>query len=292
MKKRQISNETFISEFIDVSAWKEARKTLINGIINDNGSDDDWKNAYKLFEGRITTRFLNPIKWILEREVNRGEGFSVVAIQCILIEFLEAFKQGKVYTTSEKPREFEYNASIKLFRDFLMNNEPFSKDFKTIKNADGFYHNIRCGLLHEAATKETSKINNVSSHNMIVFFEKNDPMNMRIYRENFNQALLEYIKKYKENILIKKEFKTNFIRKMDDICGIKHAYYFAYGSNILTSRLLTRLGKYHLAFSASLKDYEFIYNKKGKDGTAKANLQKKEGSTVYQQFPLKYNIYI
>jgi hypothetical protein len=46
------------------------------------------------FYTRIKTRFLNPIDWILEKRHDKGEGFSVVALQRILIEFLEAFYQG------------------------------------------------------------------------------------------------------------------------------------------------------------------------------------------------------
>lgn len=60
---------------------------------------------------------------------------------------------------------------------------------------------------------------------------------------------------------------------MDDICGIKHEYYFAYGSNMLPERLLERIGKYHTAFPVYLSDYRFVYNKKSCDGTTKANIE-------------------
>ena len=72
-------------------------------------------------ESNLRTRFLNPIDWILEKRHDCGEGFSVVALQCVLIEFLEAFYQGSLYTTSKKPREFEYNSSKQLFSDFRNN---------------------------------------------------------------------------------------------------------------------------------------------------------------------------
>ena len=60
---------------------------------------------------------------------------------------------------------------------------------------------------------------------------------------------------------------------MDDICGVKHEYYFAYGSNMLPERLLERIGKYHTAFPVYLSDYRFVYNKKSCDGTTKANIE-------------------
>jgi len=280
MSKGKIQNDTFISAFINVGQWADYRKQLIEGVLWDRCNEDDWMAAFKLLHTRIKTRFLNPIDWILEKRSDVGEGFSVVALQCILIEFLEATYQGKIYTTSRQPRPFEYNSSKQLFSDFLLNHKPFSEYFKSKANANGFFDNIRCGLLHEAATKEKSRINNAPSHNMLVLFEANDPRNMRIYRENFYRAILEFIEEYRVELLSNRELQINFIRKMDDICGIKRAYYFAYGSNMLPERLLERIKKYHLGFKAEFPGYKFIYNKKSKDGTAKANVEKDDAAKV------------
>ena len=281
MTKGNIQDDTFISAFINVGQWKKVRGQLINGIIWGNSKESEWEVVFELLHTRIKTRFLNPIDWILEKRYDSGEGFSVVALQCILIEFLEAFYQGKIYTTSKKPRKFEYNSSKQLFSDFLMNHEPFSNHFTSKNNANGFFNNIRCGLLHEAATKETSKINNAPSHDMLVLFESNDSSNMRIYRENFYKAIKEFIESYRTELLSNMELQINFIRKMDYICGIKHAYYFAYGSNMLPKRLLERIKKYHTVFQVVLPDHEFIYNKKSIDGTAKANVKSNDGKEVH-----------
>ena len=67
---------------------------------------------------------------------------------------------------------------------------------------------------------------------------------------------------------------------MDDICGIKHAYYFAYGSNMFPERLHDRIKKHHTAFPATLPNYLFTYNKKSVDGTAKANIKPNNGTEV------------
>lgn len=280
-EKEKIKDDTFISVFIDVSEWKKQRLKLLKSVVEDTTANSEWKSAFNLLYTRIETRFLNPIDWILEKQHNAGEGFSIVALQCILIEFLEAFYQGKIFTASSEPKEFEYNSSKKLFRDFLMKREPFSKYFTSNASADGFYDNIRCGLIHEAATKKTSRINNAPTHKMLVKFEENDPSNMRIYRENFYKAIRDYIETYKSKLLSEKELKINFIRKFDNICGIKHNYYFAYGSNMDPERLIKRIKKYHKAFLVTLSDYKFIYNKKSIDGTAKANIMPNEGTVVH-----------
>lgn len=281
MSKGKIQDDTFISAFINVAEWKNAREKLICGILWGNGKKAEWKAAFELLYTRIRTRFLNPIDWILEKRHDVGEGFSVVALQCILIEFLEAFYQGKIFTTSKAPQEFEYNSSKQLFSDFLMKHKPFSEHFTTKANANGFFDNVRCGLLHEAATKKTSRINNAPTHDMLVLFEANDPSNMRIYRENFYRAIIEFVESYKSELLSSRALQINFIRKIDDICGIKHAYYFAYGSNMLPERLLERIRKYHTSFQASLSNHKFTYNKKSIDGTAKANIEPNDNAIVY-----------
>lgn len=269
MSKGKIQDDTLISAGISVAEWKEKRGRLISY----DCSKPEWEEAFQLLHVRIKTRFLNPIDWILEKRQDEGEGFSVVALQCILIEFLEAFYQGKIYSTSGSPRKFEYNSSKQLFCDFLTKHKPFSDYFISKDNANGFFDNIRCGLLHEAATKKTSRINNAPAHNKLVSFEPNDQSNMRLYRENFYQAILKFIETYKSELLSCRTLQINFVRKMDDICGIKHEYYFAYGSNMLPERLLERIGKYHTAFPVYLSDYRFVYNKKSCDGTTKANIE-------------------
>jgi cation transport regulator ChaC len=115
---------------------------------------------------------------------------------------------------------------------------------------------------------------------MLVLFEPKDPRNMRIFRENFSRAIQEYIEAYRLELLSKMELQINFVRKIEDICGIKRAYYFAYGSNMLPERLIERIERYHTAFKAVLPRHKFIYNKKN-DGTAKANIEPVDGVEVH-----------
>jgi len=56
-------------------------------------------------------------------------------------------------------------------------------------------------------------------------------------------------------------------------------YYFAYGSNMLTSRLEERVGKVALHGVGVLKDYVFKFNKISQDG-GKANIEPCSGSEV------------
>lgn len=278
---RRIQDDTRVSKLLTVEDWKTLRKDLINDFRQDSYNKALWEDAYSYFIDRVNSRFLNPIHWILRNGRNQGEGFSVVALQCILIEFFESFYQGKVYTTSkEDVQPYEYNSSSSLFRNFLMTHPPFSSYFTESRTADGFYTNIRCGLLHEARTKQTSRIKKNSQGNRLLDFIENDTKNMIIYRENFHQAIVQYLDLYKTELFQKKALMINFIRKFDDICGIKRAYYLAYGSNLEKGRLLERINKFHTASKAILPGYRFVYNKKSVDGTSKANITLTEGSEV------------
>lgn len=277
---KRIKASTRISKELKVKDWEKQRELLIQDIFLDHHNSDLWEKAYAYFFDRINSRFLNPIKWILEKKKHKGEGFSVVALMCIVLELLEAFYQGKVYTTSDRPQPYEYNSSRELFRSFLRKHYPFSQFFKTNKSADGFYANIRCGLLHEAATKETSLIKKNIEGDQFIEFIDNDKSNLIIYRENFHEAILAFIENYKNELFKNTNLKINFIRKLDDICGIRRTYYFAYGSNLEKTRLRDRIKKFHSTAKATLKDYQFCYNKKGIDGTSKANIIPKEHAEV------------
>jgi gamma-glutamylcyclotransferase len=57
-------------------------------------------------------------------------------------------------------------------------------------------------------------------------------------------------------------------------------YYFAYGSNMSLKRLEERIGKVIHCGTAWLKNYSFSFNKRGSDGTGKANLVPNSSSAV------------
>ena len=48
--------------------------------------------------------------------------------------------------------------------------------------------------------------------------------------------------------------------------------YFAYGSNMLSERLRSRITSLNIVSRASLKDRKMVFNKRSKDGSGKANL--------------------
>lgn len=194
--------------------WIE-RKAELEAELENN---ELWKKAYNDFcFNRINERYLKPIKAIsaIDPKNPKGEGFSIISIICCLIEFLEALYQGKNYKQRNVPSNYKYNDVIEMFISFLTNRGRF-KDYFDEKLAKEFYKKVRCGLLHELQTKDNWTINVYGDHLL-----NKEGEYWRIDRENFFEAIKEFIDDYKKELLQNKERKLAFIRKFDYICQIQ-----------------------------------------------------------------------
>ncbi len=58
-------------------------------------------------------------------------------------------------------------------------------------------------------------------------------------------------------------------------------WYFAYGSNLSEDRMRKRTGSAHTPTVAHIRGYRFAFNKRGRDGTAKANIMPDEDAMVW-----------
>lgn len=56
--------------------------------------------------------------------------------------------------------------------------------------------------------------------------------------------------------------------------------YFAYGSNMKTERLVSRVGEVKILGRAVIEDYQLSFNKLGDNGSGKANIYTKNDSSV------------
>lgn len=92
------SGSTDIAGWKTVDDWTGLRTQLLAA-----ANDSLWTTAFKdFFLSRLSLRYLNPIKVLQENGTFQGEGFSIVAIQCALIEFLESTLQGRSYRYPRK----------------------------------------------------------------------------------------------------------------------------------------------------------------------------------------------
>jgi hypothetical protein len=191
--------------------WRLLKQRLI-----ENSCEETWKEALDdYFLKRLNLRYLNPIKVLRKHGTSSGEGFSILAILCTLIEFLESTVKGFNYRylkNGEKLGEFEYSKSSKLFKDFLCNREPFNKEFDS-ELATNFYINIRCGLLHEAQTKNRWRIRAKNKKGKMI-----DKDQKLVYRDSFMEAISSFIDIYCIELKSNKKFQEAFIRKYDSLC--------------------------------------------------------------------------
>lgn len=190
--------------------WESIRVRLLAGAPN------AWHEAFTAFyETRLNLRYLHPISVLQDNGTFQGEGFAIVAIQCSLIEFLESTEQGTNYRYVPRGAAlgvYEYNASQDIFVAFLRDQAPFSATFNE-ESAKNFYIGVRCGLLHEARTKNGWCIRAKGPVGMVA-----DVASRIVYRDNFQEALLAYIKSYGEKLLCEPQLQDAFIRKFDSLC--------------------------------------------------------------------------
>jgi hypothetical protein len=207
------AGDVFIAGPKTAADWKAFRKTLVPG--ND---PESWQKAFAdYFHTRLSLRYLKPISVLQENGTFQGEGFSIVAIQCTLIEFLESTVEGRSYRYCRRGDPplgpYEYSDSSDLFVRFLTERTPFKEDFDA-DLAREFYKNVRCGLLHEARTKGGWTIWAKSPIGKIV-----SAADKIVYRDDFHCALLQFVEWHRGALVGDASLQEAFIRKFDSLCA-------------------------------------------------------------------------
>jgi hypothetical protein len=197
-----VGGEDYIAGWKTRAEWRALKARLAQGTA---GWDEAYTDYYKQ---RLNLRYLHPIKIMQEHGTFVGEGFAIAAVQCSLIEFLESTEQGTNYVRG-KPGNHEYWRSEEVFVSFLTERRPFKGVFNKDQAAD-FYANVRCGLLHEARTKNGWRIWGHALQGHFV-----DVKNKILDRDNFQAALLSYIDDYGARLVDETDLQAAFIRKFD-----------------------------------------------------------------------------
>ena len=191
--------------------WRAFRSSLVPG-----GDPALWEAAFEdYFRARVCLRYFEPIRVLQDNDTMQGEGFLIVAIHCTLIEFLESTMQGSNYRYARADVDlgpFEYRLSGRVFSDFLSKRQPFANVFNE-SLAQDFYKNVRCGLLHEARTKNGWRIRAKDPTGAIV-----DANERILFRDNFHDALLRFIEWYKGSLTSNRALQEAFLRKFDSLC--------------------------------------------------------------------------
>ena len=199
---------TEISSTRTVGDWRAVRPVLKAG-----ADAATWAEAVNgFYRDRLNSRYLDPIRAIQAGGGCSGEGFAIVAILCSLIEFLESCYQGINYVHKKPEPPYQYNQSGPIFVTFFAAREPFCRRF-SVELAQEFYESVRCGVLHEARTKKRWRIHSASGSGLIV-----DPTNEILYRDDFQDAVIQAIDDYSTEVPRNAVLQAAFIRKYDHLC--------------------------------------------------------------------------
>lgn len=167
----------------------------------------DWAKAVKIFRKRIHDRFIEPVDKMIEIEqalprTQRKYGFAILAIDCLLIETLQAFRYGEVNTKGK---------SGPLIKNFLQKCPHFRWGPKI---SNQFYEDFRCGILHQAETKHDSL---VRSEGKLLIAE---PSGLIVNRTEFHRLLKKAFQDYVADLQSGRwaPLREKFRMKMDHIC--------------------------------------------------------------------------
>ncbi len=220
-------------EIKEKTVWTEIRKNLDQNF----KFNETWENAIELLESRLKWKYFDPLQKIIDKNILKGEGFTIVTVQCALIEMFAAFRKGKIFNHNKKTGapKYEYKESQKMFTSLLRSSSVFEDNFwqNNLKgkpvidrpfNSVDFYKYVRCGLMHEARTKEnwiisaTPKTKSVKTERRFLVQENGK---IKIYRTVLHYKLLKYFDEYKSELRADSPegelLRKYFARKMDNL---------------------------------------------------------------------------
>jgi len=187
-----------IAPGVDATVWQ--------ALSLDDLDSTDWNTAVQILEARIGHRFIEPIDYLITAEeskpaTERRFGFTVLAVDCLLVETLGAFIDGLEDTEG---------TSKDTFCKFLTKRPHFSSDF-TQSLAEKFYKEFRCGILHQAEIGGQSKVWSVGPVIRV------DGNRLIVNRNIFHERLKKEFKNYLTELGDPKNggLRKNFRKKMD-----------------------------------------------------------------------------
>jgi hypothetical protein len=166
-------------------------------------TESDWRKAVRMVEDRLNARFFDAVKTIDKQDF---AGFAVLALDCLLIETLQQFREGADETPRRKGEQY--------FVDFLT-SAPFSPHF-TKATAAKFYDHFRCGILHQAEIKSSSKVRRNGQLVAPTPDGNGLIINRKLFHATLRKAFAAYLRALRNHS--DSQLCQNFVKKMSYIC--------------------------------------------------------------------------
>lgn len=126
---------------------------------------------------------------------------------------MAALETGKNYKFRAEETETEYGNSCTLFKNFLTGTDLLEEAFDE-DSAEDFYTSVRCGLVHEARTKNGWKIRACGEAAI-------DVKAKIVYRKQLQQAIGDYITNYGKRLAKDENVQKRFLRKFNHLCDLQ-----------------------------------------------------------------------
>jgi len=157
----------------------------------------DSDGIVRFVRDRFTERYITPMRV----DPKLKNGFTIMAVSCLMIEALESFYQG--WPDSQ-------NKSQLAFCNFFDHN----LNFCFIRgNSQKFYRHVRCGILHQAETTGGWHIQRKGR----VFREDTKTINAKLFHDQVEMALNNYCSDLAGAAWDSKLW-WNFRKKMKAVC--------------------------------------------------------------------------
>lgn len=199
MPKKEIAKGVEDADFLKLDLSKPGSK--------------DWEEAIRIFDVRFRFRYIEPVDVLIQHEAllpaqDRKFGFTIAAIDALLIETLACFYEGLPQTPDRRNRTF--------YCAFMTDPQTVLSKYFNVETAKHFYEDIRCGILHQSETKQDAKIWSVGP---VVTLHGNS---IRINRTALHEVLKEEFDQYTHKLKdpANDTLRENFVTKMRSICGV------------------------------------------------------------------------
>lgn len=217
---------------------------------------DAWRDVLKAFWRRIDERFLRPITELTKHDEDdqmpMRPGFAILALDCLLIDTIQAFREGRVGAGQISP--------ALSFKTFLKDGIAFAS-FSS-RDRDRFFSYVRNALLHNGETRGDWRVR-IDTYPVLTR-DANSGARI-INRRLFHAGVLRELGRLCRDLMSEDPgARSQFLRRMDSMCGwpvepFPHLY-FAYGSNLLCSEI-ARTTESHPVGLAYLPEHRFTFDK-------------------------------
>lgn len=183
-----------------------------------------------IFKSRIENYYFIPTEEIIKIRKWNWEWFSIVWLECILIETIWAFEEWLIFNQNKWKNwpSYEYKSSQEIFTSYL--NKYFPTFFDESKSIL-FFQKVRCWILHEWRTKNLWKINTRYWNEKIddTIINWSDSENL-IYRNNLFYSIKRNFELYSQKLLENNSqweaLRKNLWRKLDHMFEIDDHTWF------------------------------------------------------------------